>query len=326
MKTVFITGTTGLLGTNLVHKLLAEGYGVIGLVRNKSAYRGMEHPNLELIEGTLFSDLTEVLQKVDIVVHAAAETRQSLTRYSQYYNVNRNATVLLYNTSVHCNVGHFIFISSANTSGYGTKENPGVECSPVRSPFDRSLYSRSKVEAENYILNSSNAMKVTVLNPTFMIGAWDSKPSSGKIILMVWKKRIALFPPGGKNFVHVEDVADAVIRCAELGISGEKYIISGENLSYREFFTKVTEIAQQKTLLIQIPKLVMLVLGYLGECIRLAGIETSIGITNMKILCINNFYCNNKSVRDLGLNYREIVLAISDALDYFNKDCLKSKI
>lgn len=317
MKTVFITGISGLLGTNLAHQLLENGYRVIGLVRKRTSYHGMEHPNLELVEGTLFSDLTEVLQKVDIVVHAAAETRQSLTKYSHYYEINRNATILLYNTSIYCNVGHFIFISSANTSGYGTKEKPGDECSPVRSPFDRSLYSRSKVEAENYILNSSHAMKITILNPTFMIGAWDSKPSSGKIILMVWKKRIALFPPGGKNFVHVADVANAVVRCAEQGISGEKYIISGENLSYREFFTKVTRITQQKTLLIRIPRLVMLVLGYIGECIRLIGIETSIGITNMRILCVNNFYCNNKSVHDLGLNYRKIDLAISDAVEYF---------
>lgn len=319
MKTVFLTGISGLLGTNLAHQLLAAGYKVIGLVRKKESYHGLNHPNLILLEGNLFSDFSEVLQEVDIVIHAAAETRQSLSKYSHYYQINCNATIFLYNTSVHCKVAHFIYISTANTSGYGTKEFPGTENTAVKSPFDQSLYAKSKLEAENYLIDSTHRIKVTILNPTFMIGAWDSKPSSGKIIKMGWKKRVTFYPPGGKNFVHVEDVANAAIQCIDSETTVEKYIISGENLSFKEFFTKVVSIAQQNTLLIPLPRPVMLFVGYIGECMRLIGIETDLCINNMKILCINNFYSNEKSVHHLGLSYRPVDQSISDAIDYFKK-------
>lgn len=320
MKTVFLTGISGLLGTNLAHQLLATGHKVIGLVRKKESYLGLNHPNLTLFEGSLFSDLTQVLKDVQIVVHAAAETRQCLKSYSQYYNINRNATILLYNTALFCNVEHFIYISTANTSGYGSSEQPGDENTPVKSPFDKSLYAKSKLEAERYLLCSANKMKVNILNPTFMIGAWDSKPSSGRIILMGWNKRIAFFPPGGKNFVHVEDVAKAVLRCIDYGKPGEKYIIAGDNLSYHEFFNKVVSISKQKTLLVRIPSSALTAIGYIGDFLRLIGIRTGICVNNMRILSVKNFYSNDKSVRQLGLDYMPADVAITDAINYFKQN------
>jgi len=235
MKTVFITGISGLLGTNLAHSFLEQGYKVTGLVRNKNSYKGNSHPALELVEGSLFGDLSETLRQADIVVHAAAETRQCLSGYEHYYSINRNATVLLYYASVNCNVKHFIYISTANTSGYGTEQEPGAEDTPVKCPFDKSLYAKSKLAAEDFLMGTANKMKVTILNPTFMLGAYDSKPSSGKIILMGWNKRIVAYPPGGKNFVYVKDVAQAALLCIEKGGDREKYLITGENLSYRYF-------------------------------------------------------------------------------------------
>lgn len=318
MKTVFVTGITGLLGANLVQSLTEDGFRVIGLVRNKSSYKGSLVPGLTLVEGSLFSDLTGYMKGVDVVVHAAAETRQNLIRYQDYADVNCNGTVMLYLTAVHCQVKKFIFVSSANTLGYGSADAPGNESMPVRSPFDKSFYAKSKIEAENYLLQNRSRTDVVIINPTFMLGALDSKPSSGKIILMGWKKRILFYPPGGKNFVHVQDVATAIRRCMLTGKNGERFIIAGENLTYHEFFRKLNKLTGQKSLMIRIPGLILLMLGGAGDMIRILGIRCGLSSNNMKILCVNNFYSNNKAVEGLGVSFRSADAAITDAIAYFS--------
>ena len=47
--------------------------------------------------------------------------------------------------------------------------------------------------------------------PTFMIGAWDSRPSSGRIILLCYGRRVMFHPLGGKNFVAAGDVARGIV-------------------------------------------------------------------------------------------------------------------
>jgi len=319
MKRIFLTGVNGLLGTNLSRLLLDSGYYyIIGLVRNKRNYTGGDSPNLKLIEGDLSGDYTEVLKNVDCVVHSAAITSQNLLDYNDYYKVNCNATIQLFHAAAQCNVKKFIFVSTANTLGHGTKENPGTEKDAARKPFRHSLYARSKAAAEAYLLNHKHMMDTIVVNPTFMLGAFDTKPGSGKIILRGLKKKFILYPPGGKNFVHVADVAQGIMNCIEKGRNGEKYLLANENLSYKAFYRKLNAIAHQNPVMIKVPRILLLLAGCFGELIRLLRIPTDLSLVNMRILCTTNYYSNAKSVSELGLKYQPVDRAVSDALNYFD--------
>lgn len=323
MKTVFVTGINGLLGTNLTHLLIKEGYHVKGLIRDKKSFMGNHNSGLQLVEGELFDDLTKLLYDVDYVVHIAAITSQNLLDFTDYWKINCNATIQLFLTAVKCRVKRFVFVSTANTLGYGSLENPGNESDPIRLPFSNSLYAQSKMVAENYLLNHPQKMETIIVNPTFMLGAFDTKPSSGKIILMGWRKKVIFYPPGGKNFVHVEDVAEGIIKCIEKGRNGEKYILGNENLSYEDFFKKLNQTAKQKPVMVKIPGSVLTGIGFFGELLKAFRIKTNLSLVNMKILCTNNYYSNNKSVAEIGVNYRPIDCAIMDALNYFKKEKLK---
>ncbi|TVQ14369.1 MAG: NAD-dependent epimerase/dehydratase family protein [Bacteroidetes bacterium] len=319
MKRVFVTGANGLLGTNLLHLLIKNGYYVKGLVRDKSRYKGTHSCNLQLVEGDLFGDFTTMLKDVDYVVHIAAITSQNMLYYSDYQKVNINATVQLFHAAVRCKVKRFVFVSSANTMGYGSYDKPGNESISIREPFNFSFYAQSKKEAEEYLLSHKHLMETIIVNPTFMLGAFDTKPSSGKIILYGWNKYAIFFPPGGKNFVHVEDVAGGIIKCLETGKIRENYILANENLSYKDFFRKLNTIANQNPVMIKIPRLILLGMGMCGELLRFARIKTNLSLVNMKILCINNYYSNEKSVTELGVKYRTVESAITDTLNYFKK-------
>lgn len=326
MRKVFITGITGLLGTNLANELLEEGYQIKAIARNPDKYIGKRNQNLELIQMDLWSNYEDYLNDVEIVVHIAAETATNLLRYSDYDRVNYQATKRLFEKSLANNVSHFIFISTANTIGHGSLKHLGTECQNIKKPFNRLHYAQSKLKTEKYLQAQECSTKIKILNPTFMIGAYDSKPSSGKIILMGMNKKFIFYPPGGKNFVAVKDVAKAIVKSFEKGTEKEKYLIAGENLSYRDFFKQLNHIAQQKSILIPIPKLLLLTLGLIGNGLRRFNVQTSLSLPNMKVLCLKNYYSNKKSISDLNVSYSSLDTAIRDSVAYFDKISQSPKI
>ncbi|SMO66878.1 Nucleoside-diphosphate-sugar epimerase [Chryseobacterium rhizoplanae] len=320
MKKVCVTGATGLLGTNVIIKLLQNGYSVIALVRKKSSWLGEENENLKLLEADLSSDLSLLLKEIDLVIHIAAETRQNLISYDEYRKVNYETTVNLFTHAELMNVKKFLFVSTANTLGYGTTTFRGNEQAPQLYPFTHSMYAQTKLEAEEYLLKNRKNTEVIIVHPTFMIGAYDSKPSSGKIIFWAWKKKLVFYPKGGKNFVHVEDAANGVLNAIEKGRNGEKYLLANENLSYKEFFKKINRITHQNPVMIAIPNGLLSFLGLIGEGLRKLKIKTNLSTSNMKALQICNYYSNQKSVNELGLHYQPVDKAIEDAIQYFDQN------
>lgn len=317
MKKVIVTGATGLLGTNVIIKLLKNGYSVIALVRKESKYLGEENGSLKWVEANLSSDLSQYLKNVDFMIHIAAETRMNLLTYNEYRKVNYEWTVDLFNQAQKCEVKKFLFISSANTLGFGNKADPGSEEKRQKYPFTQSWYAQSKLEAENYLLRNANNTEVIILNPTFMIGAHDSKPSSGKLIFWVWKKKLIFYPKGGKNFVHVEDVANGVVNALEKGKNGEKYLLANENLSYIDFFRIINRVTNQKPIKIPIPNIFLSILGKVGDELRKMKIRTNLSTANMKALQIHNYYSSRKSLEELDVQYQPVDNAVKDAIEYF---------
>jgi len=317
MKKVFVTGITGFLGTNVVIKLLENGYFVIALVRKKSSYYGKENENLKLIEGDLFSDVVSYLKDVDYVIHIAAETRQNLVSYQDYKKINCDATINLFSQAIEAKVEKFLFVSTANTLGFGCLKELGDEDRLQKKPFSQSFYAKSKLEAENYLLQNNKTTDVVILNPTFMLGRYDYKPSSGKIIFLAWKKKVVFYPSGGKNFVHVEDAANGILNAIKQGKNGEKYLLANENLKYIDFFKKLNKITNQKTVLLPIPDVILFIFGFFGDFLRALKIKTNISSCNMKILRIENYYSNEKSIKELNMKYLPTEKAIEDAVEFF---------
>lgn len=317
MYNVFVTGVTGLLGTNLTIDLLNNGYKVFGLLRETSKYHGPNHENLTLVRGSLFDDFSALFKHIDYVIHIAAITQQNINQYSTYQRVNCKASLQLLHAAIQSKVKRFIFISSANTMGFGNLLQLGQENHPIKPPFSSSYYAQSKLEAEKELLKHKNEIDLVILNPTFMIGAYDTKPSSGKIILMGLDKKIIFYPPGGKNFVHVKDVSHGIIKSLTQAKTGERYLLAHENISYKDFFKKVNDYNQQNPKMIKIPLCILKLIGYIGDVLRFFRIKTNLSSSNMTALSINNYYSNSKSINVLGVNYQPVEYALKDAIEYF---------
>ncbi|MGD9558117.1 MAG: hypothetical protein AB7V25_13925, partial [Mangrovibacterium sp.] len=153
-----------------------------------------------------------------------------------------------------------------------------------------------------------------------MLGKFDMKPGSGQLIRMALNKLFMPCPSGGKNFIHVEDVAAGIIQAIKLGKPGESYLLGRENLSYREFFEKMKAVCGYPRHLILVPRPLIKVAGQAGSFYeKLSGKAVPLNVVNANLLSGNNYYSAQKAVRELGLPQTPVEKAIADAIEWFQK-------
>jgi dihydroflavonol-4-reductase len=126
-------------------------------------------------------------------------------------------------------------------------------------------------------------------------------------------------PGGGKNFVDVQSVAVAVCNALLQGKNGERYLASGINLSFKEFYTLQKITGNYKQLILGIPDYILEILGRTGDMLRKSGIKTSLCTMNLQQLMIQEYYSNLKAKEELDLPETKLPVAIKKAMDWFKE-------
>jgi dihydroflavonol-4-reductase len=318
---VLVTGANGFLAANIVRELISRKIDFRGMVRKNANLKSLEGLNPDLFYGNITSeaDVDKAVSGCNVVIHVAADTSQRFSNAGPLLKVNVEATRLLVEASEKHGVEKFIFISTGNTIGFGTKENPGHEGNPIGGLFQKSGYALSKLEAEKLILDEvkNKNLNAVIMNPTFMIGPYDAKPSSGRIFQMMYPNKLVFIPKGGKNFTDVRDAATAICNAISIGTPGESFLLAGENLSYLEFLRIVR--AGRKTIHILIPDWLLISLGAFGSLLRKLGIHSELSVSNAKILSSDDYYTGAKAVRELNMPQTPISNAVSEAIGWFKE-------
>lgn len=315
---VLVTGANGFLGRNVVQALSRKNYQVRAMIRPEALVAWPDHPNVEVWRGRLGNEADSIaaVENCDAVLHCAADTNQAHLRHSDYRPVNVDASLQLFRAARAAGCRRFVFVSTANTLGYGSIAEPGHEGLPASSPFDCSGYARSKMEAEKALLAEDSGMLV-IVNPTFLIGPDDARSGSEKLFRNIFRRRIVFYPPGGKNFVDVRDAAVGVVKAMELGRVGECYLLSGSNYAFADFFRLAAKAFGQSSTFIGLPKWVLVSMGFLASLLRALGIPLALSLPNARILCVGNYYTHTKAREELGLEFRPLEETLHDvAKDY----------
>ncbi len=320
---VLVTGANGFLASNVVRELNGRNHEVRAMARSNADLRSLSGTQYELFSGNITNMIhaEEAVKGCDLVIHVAADTSQN-ARPESYMHANVLGTFNMLEASHKHNVKRFIFVSSANTFGYGTKTSPGNESMPPKYPFTGSGYAMSKLKAQELVLEyaQSGKLDTVVVNPTFMMGPFDYKPGSGRIITMVFNRKFILVPRGGKNFIHVSDVATGICNAINKGKTGSCYLLANENLSYHQFYSKLADAAGKSYYMINIAPLLLNGIAALAKLAAKAGFKTELNPVNARILCVGNYYSGNKAVKELCLPQTPVDIAISDALHWFGEN------
>lgn len=322
MRKVLITGGNGFLGANIARELFGRGYEIKLMMRSSADGRMVADIPCEIYHGDI-SDANEVSNAVlgcDYVIHTASVTAQWGVDFKAYEAVNVMGTVHVVNACLLHNIKKLIHISTANTIGHGDRDKPANELNSFRLNHISSGYISSKYIAQQYVLEqvANKNLPASIINPTFMIGPYDTKPSSGKLILHGMNKKVVFYPPGGKNFVPISDVCTGIVNALESAKVGDCYLLAGENLSYKDFFKLLNKVSGQDPIMICIPPFVLKMFGIMGTLLGgLSKTKVKLNYSSAYMLCLYNYYSGKKSERELMVKYTSTEKAVKSALTWF---------
>lgn len=328
---VLVTGPDGVLGSNLVRELLKRNYEVSVLL-----LEGTKSPTLEGLPITSYYgnilnvDSLEVpFQDKDIVIHCAAATAVFPARNAFVNKVNLEGTRNVANAVLKNNVKKLIYIGTANSFSFGTtKDKAGVEDTPYKSLQYGLDYMDSKRYAQEMILEAvkSEGLPAVIVNPTFMIGPYDSKPSSGQMILALHNGKIPGYTSGGKNYVAVKDVAFAIANAIDKGRIGECYILGNENLTYQEAFTKLANAIGAKPPKLKMADPIVKAYGSINTTLaKIFKFEPAVTKELAIISCDHHYYNVEKARRELDLPQTPIEVAVKECFEWFKENGYLSK-
>ena len=246
LKSILVTGGAGYIGSVLTHKLVELGYNVRiidSLIYGKDGISDLISKNsVELIEKDIRDEktLNEAVKEIDCVIHLAAIVGDPLCKKIPVAakQINEDATKKLVTISKEHGVKRFIFASTC--SNYGSASATVDENSQVQS---LSLYSSTKVNSENFILNTKNSsFEPCILR--FATAHGLSPRMRFDLLLQeflrdaILDKKIRIYGPNfWRPLAHVDDISNACIAA----IKSPSDIISGEiyNVGHtRENYTK----------------------------------------------------------------------------------------
>ena len=227
-RKVLITGAAGYIGSILTRLLLDKGYFVIGLDNlrfgGESLLELFNKDNFKFINADIRdgSRLDKIVKDISFVIHLAAIVGDPACRQEPELakEVNLYASKELYEIANKKGVERFIFASTCSNYGNMVDNNGYVsEESPLKPV---SLYAKTKVEVEKYLLeqNRDNACLPVILRFATVYGIsprmrFDLTVNEFTRELALGKELVIYGEQFWRPYCHVVDLARSVVLAIE---------------------------------------------------------------------------------------------------------------
>jgi len=323
VKNILVTGGTGFIGSNLVRELIRRGYNVRSFQRassNDITLRGVE---VEHVIGDIIDrdSLASAMRGCDTVFHTAALVTFWKRKRKEQFEVNVSGTKNIVDTCLETGIEKLVHTSSVAALGYRTDRGL-IDESTAYNWGALYSYRYTKHLAELEILKGvDKGLNSSIINPSIIIGPRDINTHGGIILKDIKHGRIPSYVEGGMNIVSVHDVVAGEIAAALHGRNGERYILGGVNLTYREVFQLVAKILDGKPPKIKVP---VWIVKFAGKVLDLVGdiTHTQPPLTSDLTAAagLYNWYSIEKAKRELGYNPTSIEDAIREAYEWYKEN------
>lgn len=219
---IFVTGSTGKVGSRFVPRLLTRGHEVKLLVRDAARAGELRGLGADVIEGDLLQPVhyVDALRGVDAVVHLAAQFRgvdEAATR-----TANVDGSVALAHAALEAGVPRFVFSSTNHVYGSGAQARPSREEDELKPAF---AYPQTKVEAELALqrLHREQGLGLRIVRFPFVYGERDPHIAEILPMLRSWN------PARRLHMAHHADIGQALLLAAATpGIDGRIYNVADD--------------------------------------------------------------------------------------------------
>jgi dihydroflavonol-4-reductase len=320
---VLITGADGVLGNNLVREILSRNYSVTVLIISEQyPTPGLDGLSINRMYGNILDKqiVVSAVSGHDYVIHAAASTQVYPARSSFIREVNIQGTINIIEACLQHQVKRLIHVGTANSFAPGSLQHPGNEEGTFIGYRYGLDYIDSKYEAQQMVLQAvqKKGLNALIVNPVFMIGPYDTKPSSGVLLLELYNGRIAGYAPGSKSYIPVKDAAVAITNAITLGENGQCYILSNISLRHKEALKMMAEIMGVKPPSLDLPAAIVKLAGVIASWKgKNSGRPPALTKELAVISCEEHCYSGAKAHRDLLMPYSDFRVAIAECFEWF---------
>lgn len=248
---ILVTGATGLVGSHLLVQLLQENEEVKALFRSEKQIEKVKnvfafHNQTELFDkiNWVKGDITDIpsleiaFENISHVYHCAALISFDPSDEDELRKINIEGTANVVNCCIDFGVKKLCHVSSiaalGNPKEHETTITEETEWNPEELHSD---YAITKYGAEMEVFRGhQEGLEVVIVNPGVIFGYGFPKQGSDIIVQSV-KKGLSFYTKGSIGIVAVEDVTNCMFQLMKSTISGERYILVGENVILKDFIT-----------------------------------------------------------------------------------------
>lgn len=327
---VLVTGASGLVGANLIRKLLENGRDVRALIH--SDRRGLIGLDVETVGADIRDpgSLVFAMRDVEIVYHLAGSISIAMDSGQEMEAVNSIGTRNVVAACLQTRVRRLIHFSSISALSQAPLDQPLDETRPMvddvclRSDLGRiPPYDRSKAQSEREVLAGMvHGLEVVILQPTAILGPFDFKPSYvGQALILLARGWIPALVPGGFDWVDVRDVVEGALAAEQSAPSGRRYLLGGRWHSIREVAELVAGETHRGTPILTVPlwladafaPMMLKVSTWLGS----APIYTR---TMLRTIQGNRQVSHERADQELGYSTRPLSKTIRDTIAWFREN------
>lgn len=328
-KKILVTGASGFLGGKLCHALLAAGHSVRAFVRRTSDITSLTSDfttdSLEIAYGdvTDLSSLVDACSGCHVIFHTAALVEPWLPDPSRFFSVNvgglKNVLEAYKKTD---SIKRVIYTSSyfalGCTDGYVADEKQVHD-----GKMYCTEYEKSKAFADTIAMQAaSEGIPIILLYPGVIYG--PGKITAGNIVARILIERFNGRLPGyigngnDKNsFCHINDVVNGHISAMHNGKLGERYLLTGENASFKHVFDIAAIITNSKRPWVHIPLWSVEIYGWILVFIaHITGKLPLISYPTVKVLRHQWAYSYEKARKELGYSPRSLNEGLTEMLQW----------
>ncbi len=243
---IFVTGGTGLVGSHLLRALVEQSTVRIRACKRATSSMDLVSDIADKIEW-IETDILDVkgleiaMQGVSQVYHCAAviSFASGADGIDWMKKVNVDGTANVVNMALLHGVKKMVHVSSIAAIGRNLRTFEVSETNKWEESSMNTQYGISKYLAEREVWRGmAEGLDVAVVNPSVILGEGTWQDGSSRLFRMVYDG-LKFYPPGGSAFVDVLDLVATMIQLMNSKVSGERFIISAENLLHQEFFNLV---------------------------------------------------------------------------------------
>ncbi|TWR30297.1 SDR family NAD(P)-dependent oxidoreductase [Mucilaginibacter pallidiroseus] len=260
---ILVTGATGFIGRQLCLKLAQAGNHVIALCRNTQHPYLIPHANIAPIKGDILdtASLKAAIQDCDQVYHTAAMAKMWCRNPNEFYDTNVTGTINVMEAAKAAGIKRIVYTSTCGVWGPTlkhpmTEDDPRVVGFPIA--YERTKY-LAELEVNKFV---ANGLDVVTVNPSRVFGEGPVTDSNSvsKMVGGYLKGKWRIIPGDGSqisNYAYLDDVVDGHILSMEKGLTGNRYILGGEDKSFDEFFATLKEVSGKELGMIKVPQKVI---------------------------------------------------------------------